>query len=162
DTHVYMPGRGKFQNDVEYDVEKVKEKLGVFPDRVIDLKGLMGDSSDNIPGVKGIGPKTANALLEAFDSIEGVYKALESEVDNSVFTKSVKNKLITDKENAILSKHLATILIDVDIDFILEDCKVSSYNKEIITNLFEELNFRSLVKLLPQDAFESSIQEALF
>ncbi|PJC42904.1 MAG: DNA polymerase I, partial [Candidatus Pacebacteria bacterium CG_4_9_14_0_2_um_filter_36_8] len=162
DTHVYMPGRGKFQTDKEYDIQAVKEKMGVAPDQVPDLKGLMGDSSDNIPGVKGIGPKTAAALIQSFKTVAGVYQALEADQESPIFTPSVKKKLITDKESALVSKELATIITDAPIKFVLEDCRVSSYNKQTIADLFTELNFKSLISLLPQDAFETSVQEALF
>ena len=73
DTHVYLPGRGKNHQDVEYDEQGVKEKIGVRPDQVPDMKGLMGDSSDNIPGIKGVGPKTATALIGRFNSLEKIY-----------------------------------------------------------------------------------------
>jgi DNA polymerase I len=162
DTHVYMPGRGRFQQDKEYDIEAVKEKMGVTPEQVPDLKGLMGDSSDNIPGVKGIGPKTAGALIQNFGSIEGVYEALEKDDPNPVFTPSVKKKLTKDKEIALVSKDLATIVVDAPIDFVLKDCTVSSYSKQEVTDLFLELGFNSLIKSLPQDSFEADIQEALF
>jgi len=162
DTHVYLPGRGKFQTDKEYDIEGVKEKVGVTPTQVPDLKGLMGDSSDNIPGVKGIGPKTASGLIQAFGSVEQVYAALEAGQDNKLFTPSVKSKLLADKASALASKSLATIITDAPIDFVLDDCLVNSYDKEKISNLFLDLDFKSLISLLPPDEFESSVQEALF
>jgi len=86
DTRVYLPGRGKFQTDKEYDELGVKEKVGVEPKQVPDLKGLMGDASDNIPGVKGIGPKTASGLIQTFGSVEQVYEALEAHQENKLFT----------------------------------------------------------------------------
>lgn len=162
DTHVYLPGRGRFSRDKEYGAEDVKEKMGVTPEQITDLKGLMGDSSDNIPGVKGIGPKTAGALIKEFDSVEGVYKALESGIESKTFTPSVRKKLETDKENAFASKSLATIITDAPIKFVLDDCIVSAYNKEEISELFLSLDFKSLIKLLPRDEFEETVQEALF
>lgn len=162
DTHVYLPGRGKGKQDTEYDAAGVKEKYGVKPNRVVDLKGLMGDSSDNIPGVKGIGPKTAMALLSRFDSLAGVYVALDNQVEDPVFTKTVVAKLTKDRENALVSKELATIMRDAPIQFQLEDCTVTEYDKQRVVSLFEELRFKSLLQLLPQDAFESTVQEALF
>lgn len=162
DTHVYLPGRGKGKQDTEYDSAGVKEKYGVKPEQVTDLKGLMGDSSDNIPGVKGIGPKTAQALIERFGSVAGVYKALDKQVEDKVFTPSVVSKLTEHRENALLSKELATIMKDAPISFNLEECKVERYDKEKIVKLFTELDFKSLIQLLPQDEFEASVQEALF
>ncbi|MFZ5438184.1 MAG: 5'-3' exonuclease [Patescibacteria group bacterium] len=162
DTHVYLPARGKFQQDKEYDIQAVTEKLGVMPAQVPDLKGLMGDSSDNIPGVKGIGPKTASALIQRFGTVEGVYQALETGVEDPVFTPLVKKKLLADKSNAFASKSLATIVTAAPIEFALNDCLVNSYDKEKVAQLFIDLDFKSLIRILPQDTFETSVQEALF
>lgn len=162
DTHVYLPGRGKGKEDTQYDAAGVKIKLGVRPDQVPDLKGLMGDSSDNIPGVRGIGPKTATALIARFGSLEGVYDALEKEVEDPVFTASVKEKLKKDHAAALASKQLATIMKDAPIKFNLKNCGVTRYDKEKIVALFTELDFKSLINLLPHDEFETSVQEALF
>ncbi|MFH2118678.1 MAG: 5'-3' exonuclease H3TH domain-containing protein [Candidatus Paceibacterota bacterium] len=162
DTHVYLPGRGKGQEDTEYDEKLVKGKIGVRPDQVIELKGLMGDSSDNIPGVKGVGPKTAVALIEKFSSVDGVYEALDKQLDDPVFTPSLIKKLTTDRENAFLSRELATIVKNSPIKFRLEDCAVTQYNKEKVVSVFQDLNFKSLISLLPKDEFETTVQEALF
>ncbi|HEX9817385.1 MAG TPA: 5'-3' exonuclease H3TH domain-containing protein, partial [Patescibacteria group bacterium] len=82
DTHVYLPSRGKSNGDTEYDQAGVVTKLGVRPDQVPDLKGLMGDSSDNIPGVKGIGPKTATALINRFETLDQVYQAVDQKTSD--------------------------------------------------------------------------------
>jgi DNA polymerase-1 len=162
DTQVYLPGRGKSNGDKQYDAAGVEEKIGVKPEQVVDLKGLMGDSSDNIPGVKGIGPKTAKLLIDRFGSLQGVYEALDSGVEDPVLTDSVVDKLKTDRENALISKELATIMKDAPVSFQLDDCLVEAYDKQKANSLFQELNFKSLMKLLPNDAFEVSVQEALF
>lgn len=162
DTHVYLPGRGKGSEDTQYDEVGVKGKIGVGPDKVTDLKGLMGDSSDNIPGVAGIGPKTATALITRFGSLEGVYSAVKKGVKDPVLTDRLVEKLKADRDNAFASKELATIIRDAPIKFNLEDCGVTRYNKEKIVAMFTELDFRSLIKLLPRDEFETSVQEALF
>jgi len=90
------------------------------PYQVIELKGLMGDASDNIPGVRGIGPKTATALIEQFDTIEELYKNL----DNPNITTRIKNRLIEEKDSAFLSKELATIKCDCDLDYKFDDLKL--------------------------------------
>src|SRR5690606_32096421 len=89
DTHVYLPGRGKGNGDTEYDAQGVKQKMGVGPEKITDLKGLMGDSSDNIPGVRGIGPKTAVALITRFGTLEELYDALEKGVDDPILRPAV-------------------------------------------------------------------------
>lgn len=170
DTRVYIPARGRYGKDIVYNRDRVIKKMGVAPEFVPDLKGLMGDSSDNIPGVKGVGPKTALKLLTTFDTIEGVYSFLETHQDaeilkdskNHGITPSVLIKLRKDKEQALLSKQLATISLDVPIKLKLENCRVRSYDKNKVLELFEEFEFNSLVGLLPQDSFEEALQDALF
>lgn len=161
-TQVYLPARMKMHKDIQYDEKAVLAKMGVTPRQITDLKGLMGDASDNIPGVRGVGPKTASGLIQAFHTIEGVYQALEAGEKHPLFTKSVVQKLTDGKDSAFASKQLATIMKDAPIEFDLENCRVSSYDKEGLTAIFQELNFQSLLKALPQDAFEASVQEALF
>lgn len=184
-THVWLPGRGKYQQDKEYDAQAVKEKIGVHPDQVPDLKALMGDSSDNIPGVKGIGPKTASQLIQQFGNIEALYQTIDN-TDASVDQEKIPStkisskkttpkkvqaaalkpallaKLIQFKEDAFLSKKLAVIENQVPINFDLEACRVSSYDKEKAIKIFKELDFRSLISLLPEDEFERQVQETLF
>lgn len=162
DTHVLLPGRGKDKEALEYDAVLVEGKIGVKPAQVPDLKGLMGDSSDNIPGVKGIGPKTAAALIARFGSLEKVYEAVDSKTEDPILTPAVVGKLMLDRPNALLSKELATIMKAAPIQFNLDDCAVTYYDKEKVVKVFQELNFKSLLSLLPKDAFETSVQEALF
>lgn len=167
-THVWMPARGKFGVDTEYDPESVQKKMGVTPAQIVDLKALMGDTSDNIPGVKGIGPKTAVQLIQEFKNIEGVYATVEKiaatgEKPKSGFIKgNLFERLRADKENAFLSKKLATIDRHAPIEFQLEPCLVSDYDKEKIAELFIQLEFKSLIGLLPKDTFELGVQSALF
>lgn len=170
-THVFTPKTGRFSKEREYDEAEVVKKLGVTAQQVPDLKALMGDPSDNIPGVKGVGVKTATKLIQEFGSVDGVYSEVEKQQKNLQETKkstheiikgSVLKKLITDKEMAYLSKELTTILRNAPIDFNFEDCITRDYNKHKVTELLEELNFNSLMRMLPKDDFEESIQEALF
>ncbi len=95
-----------------YDWQKVYEKMGVYPNQVIDFKALSGDTSDNIPGIRGIGPKTACNLLEKYENLENIYKNIDE-----ITQKSLKEKLVNGKEEAYLSQYLATIDRNVDIDF---------------------------------------------
>lgn len=159
-VHVFIPGRGKFSTDKEYDAHGVMQKLAVRPEQVVDLKALMGDSSDNIPGVKGIGPKSAAALIASFGSLAGVYHAVDA--GDPGIKGATLQKLIDGKESAYLSQQLATIVQDAPIEFDLQKCKVSEYDKNTVATLFESLNFNSLVQLLPKDEFEQGVQNALF
>lgn len=162
-THVWLPARNKDQVATEYDEAGVTAKMGVPPNQIIELKALMGDASDNIPGVKGIGPKTAASLILEFGSVEAVYTALETDAPAAKkLSAGVIKKLMQDKANALMSKQLATIERDVPVDFSLAACKVSQYDKGVATALFQEWGFKSLIAVLPADEFETSVQEALF
>jgi len=170
-THVWIPGRssngraGRASESVDYDPAEVQKKLGITPDQLVDLKALMGDASDNIPGIKGIGQKSALALIQAFGSLEGVYVAvrgLAATEKHPLLKGALLTKLQTGEESARLSQELALIDRSAPISFALEPCRVSSYDKEAVSRLFEELEFRSLIRLLPKDAFELGVQNALF
>ena len=124
-----------------YTKELFEEEYGFEPKKLIDLKALMGDSSDNIPGVKGIGEKTAKALLQKFGSLDGVYENLE---DASIKPK-MREKLVADKENAYLSYELATIVPEAPIDFMPVDAIVQPYNKPALYELFQKLEFVKLI-----------------
>lgn len=163
DTHIWMPARGKQKGDLEYDATLVEKKLGIKPSQVIDLKALMGDNSDNIPGVRGVGPKTAIALIQEFETIERIYDFLEKNPEgNKLIKGALLSKLIDGKQSAFLSKELATIECEAPIDFDLENCRVTAYDKNKVIEIFKTLNFKSLISALPKDAFETSVQEALF
>lgn len=162
-THVFIPGRGKFSKDREYDEAGVVQRLGVTPAQVPDLKALMGDPSDNIPGVKGIGEKTATKLIQEFKTLENVYTVIETQsADEPVITGAILKKLVADKDMAFLSKKLATILHDAPVDFELEKCVTKNYDKDRVSELFEKYSFNSLKGLLPKDEFEEAVQDALF
>lgn len=169
-TQVFMPARGKLGKDIVYTPDKVQEKMGVLPTQVPDLKGLMGDSSDNIPGVKGIGPKTASKLIAHFGTIEELYQQIAAtpaeellaKAASAGLSKSVLAKLQADHDNAVMSKELATINRTAPVALDLSACTVRQYDKDSVIALFEELGFRSLVGLLPDDSFEHDLQAALF
>jgi DNA polymerase-1 len=116
----------------------VKENLGVIPSKVVDLKALMGDASDNYPGVAGIGPKSAVSLLEKYQSLENIYKHLTE------IKPTIREKLIKDKENAYLSQKLATLIYDVPVNFNLESSLYGKDKIEGLSALFKQYNFKSL------------------
>ena len=124
-----------------YDEEKFKEEYGFEPRKLIDLKSLMGDSSDNIPGVAGVGPKTATELLVKFGSLDGVYENL---ADPSIRPK-LREKLETSRENAYLSYDLATIRTNAPIDFEPKDAIIQPYNRPALYDLFVRLEFVRLI-----------------
>ena len=129
------------QNDsIMMDRDEFFKTYQVEPIRMVDLKALMGDSSDNIPGVKGIGEKTAIQLLSKYESLDGVYEHLDE------ISPKTREKLETDKENAYKSFDLATIYRDVPIDFLLEDCKYNGFKPEEFQKELEELEFYSLLR----------------
>ena len=128
-------------NATLYTEEKFREKYGFEPKKLIDLKALMGDSSDNIPGVKGIGEKTAMTLIQKFGSLDGVYENL----DDPVIKPKQREKLIADKENAYFSYELATIIPEAPIDFEPKDAVIQPYNRLELYKLFQRLEFVKLI-----------------
>ncbi len=143
-TEVYTPKKG-VKDMFVYDQKAVKERFDLKPKQIIDLKGLQGDSSDNIPGVPSIGAKTAVELLKQFGSLEKLYKDLEV----SDLNPKLKARLLEYKDLAFLSYNLATIKKDVPIDFNLKKCEWGGYNEKQVIKLLEELGFKSLIKRLP-------------
>lgn len=135
-THVLLMKKGL--SDMELmDVKAFQEKYELNPIQIIDMKGLMGDTSDNIPGVAGVGEKTAIRLLKQYPSVEEVYENVES------VKGKLKEKLIKDKDNAFLSKHLATIYRDMELPFTLEDCHYSGMSEEV-NDFYLKYEMRSL------------------
>ena len=127
-------------------IQGVREKFGCEPEKVIEMLGLMGDSSDNIPGVRGVGEKTAMKLIGEFGSIEAVYENLEN-----ISGKILKAKLAADHENAILSRKLGTINCHVPIPVNLEDVHLGNtdlYDNPEFYALLEELEFNTLLNRL--------------
>ncbi|WP_195336210.1 DNA polymerase I [Paraclostridium bifermentans] len=135
----------------EYDFNKVEEKYGMTPTQFIDLKGLMGDKSDNIPGVPGIGEVTGIKLIKEFGSIENIIENIDS------VKGSPRKKIEENKELAIMSKRLATIIRDVPIDFDLEKLEFGNYDKSKLIEVFNELDFNSLIARLDSNAEELKV-----
>ena len=129
---------GKTEED-DYDKEKIKETYGVEPKQLIQVKGLMGDTSDNIPGVPGVGEKTALKLIQEYGSINKLYEALES--GNSTVKGALKEKLTNNKELAYMSETLGRILLDAPLDVTIEELKVQPWDNEKVTKKFKELRF---------------------
>ena len=127
-----------------FGIEEVKEKYGVTPIELIDVKGLMGDSSDNIPGVPGVGEKTALKLIKEYKNIEEVYENIEN-----ISGKALKKNLTENKDLAFLSKKLGTIFTEVPLDRELEEYVVKEPNVEKTMEIFQRLEFNSFLKELP-------------
>lgn len=139
-VQVIMP-KGSFRNLEQFTEEKVYASMGVTPEHVPDLKGLMGDSSDNIPGVKGIGPKTATELLNKYKTIEEIYDHLgDVQQDN----KRVAQLLVDGHESAVMSKELATIAIDAPVTFSPEAAETKTFNPTEVSAIFSRLQFKTL------------------
>lgn len=128
---------------IRYNEESFKKDYGIDPIKIIDLKSLMGDSSDNIPGVKGIGEKTALKLLQEYGSLDDIYENIEK------IKGKTQEKLLVDKENAYLSYELATIYKEVPIDVDFESFKYNGPNINYLKEIYEELEFYSMLKNMP-------------
>ena len=133
---------GKTETDL-YNKEKIIEKYGIEPQQLIDVKGLQGDTSDNIPGVPGVVEKTALSLIQRYGSIENLYKKIENGEDD--LKGKQREKIVNNKELAFMSKTLGTINLQVPISDTLEDFKVEEWNKEKVLEIFKELNFKRYI-----------------
>jgi len=158
---VNLPGRS-MSDARDYYPADVEKKLGVRPDQVVDMKALMGDSSDNIPGVYGIGIKTAQKLLNQYDTLDEIYAHLDE------VPKRFQTKLATDKEAAYLSQNLARIRTNLPIRVNLEHAKADQFDSTAVAALFRELEFHSLLNRLskltrtPEESVAASGQMSLF
>ena len=139
---VFMPGRGQRPAKM-FNRKRFLKKYGFEPRQLIDYKALCGDPSDNIPGVKGVGPKTTTKLIIKFGGIKQIYENI-GKIESKVV-----DKLTNQKDQAFLSLELAEIVTNVPIKLDLKKCRLLDYDKEKIIRLFEELEFRSLIGRLP-------------
>lgn len=140
----------------EYDYDSVLERYEMTPTQFIDLKGLMGDKSDNIPGVPGVGEKTGIKLLKQYSTIENLIEHTDE------LKGSIKTKIEENKDLALMSKELATIITNVPIEVKLEDLEYGDYNKDDVVEKFKEFGFTSLItKLLDIEGGETTIKEEI-
>lgn len=160
---LYMPIHGLSESKL-YQKEDVYDRLGVNPKQVIDLKALMGDNSDNYPGVAGIGPVVASNLLAEYQNLDNIYKNIDK------LKPLIAGKLLKDKENAYMSQKLATIITNIPIKLKLKNLKITQKNISALSDLFIKYNFKSLFsrlnKISPQKQIKKievqSNQESLF
>ncbi|MGA3245903.1 MAG: DNA polymerase I [Bacteroidota bacterium] len=153
-TKMYKPGRQG--TDVEIvDIEAVKQKFGVPPEKVIEVLGLIGDTSDNVPGVPGVGEKTAIPLIQQYGTIENLYKNLAK-----IEQKGLRQKLDTNKELAFLSKKLVTIDTEVPLKVDFHSLKAADPDFPRLKALFAELDFRSLLQAVPKSSAPKSVPPA--
>jgi len=139
---VNLPGRRSLSEAKDYLVPDVEEYFGVWPNQIVDYKALVGDSSDNIPGVRGVGKKTAVSLLTTYETLDGIYAHLDE------LKPGVRAKLETGKENAYLSQKLALIVTDLDMPLDLEMARPDQFDPQVLRAFFREMEFRSLIRRL--------------
>lgn len=138
----------------EYTPEHIMEKYGLTPGQIVDMKGLMGDSSDNIPGVPGVGEKTAIKLLKEFSTLENLLNSIDQVSGNKL-----KEKLEEFKAQAVMSKELATIMREVPVEIKIDDIQYGGFEKRKVAVIFKELGFNSLLDKLGEDGEEVSDAE---
>ena len=149
---------GKTETEL-FDREKIKEVYGLEPKQLIEVKGLQGDASDNIPGVPGIGEKTALKLIQDYESIDNIYQKLEN--GEEIAKGKLKENLVNNKDLAMLSRTLGTIDIDAPIEKDMEAFRVKDWDNNKVLDLFKELRFRKFIERfnLEEKAMESSNEE---
>ncbi|MBI4994515.1 hypothetical protein HZC21_02620 [Candidatus Peregrinibacteria bacterium] len=140
---ILYPSKGFKEADI-LRTEDIRAKYGFSPEQIPDYKGLAGDSSDNIPGVFGIGNKGATELIQKYKNLENIYKHLDE------IKGSLHQKLVEGKTSALMSKWLATLDSNTPVDFDLALCRVKNFNAEAVRKLFEKLGFKSLQKRLDE------------
>ncbi len=138
-----MTTRQGFQNTVVYDEAMIAARFGLRPDQIVDYKALRGDATDNIPGVRGVGEKTAAKLIAEHGTLEGVYR------DLSRYTPKLREGLAANKDQVFRSRELARIVTDLPVTLDLERTRRAAYDRAAVLDLFRELEFRSLVPRLP-------------
>ena len=139
---VYAPRKG-FSDIITFDADTVRKLKGLSPNQIVDFKGLRGDPSDNIPGVPGVGEKTALKLLQEFDTIENVYSNLDK------IPERYRKLLEKHKALAIQSRRLATVITDMPIKLDLQKAELHEYDQQEVLDIFHKLGFESLIKKLP-------------
>ncbi len=143
-VHILYTKGGPNPETVRYGPNELQERYHLTPDQFVDLKALTGDTSDNIPGVTGVGEKTAIKFLTQYDSVDNLYTHLDE-----VSGPKTRQNLIDAKKQVEVNRHLMTIVTDLDIAYDAKSCRVRDYDPSAVTKLFNELEFRSLLKELP-------------
>lgn len=156
-TTILIPSKGEL---LRYNKQEVFEKMEVYPSQIVDYKALCGDTSDNIPGIKGIGPKSAAQLLAQYNTLDEIYDNIEK-----ITKKALKEKLIQGKEEAYLSQFLAKIVDDIDIDFDFEKACLNVPNKDNVLKFLQKMQFYTFIKridniLLPFKGENSCISDS--
>ncbi len=144
-TNVYTMKRG-ISDTMIYDITAVKERYGLEPRQLIEMKAIMGDTSDNIPGVKGIGEKGAQNLIQEYKSLDGVYK----HIDDGKIKERLRQLLLDQKEQALQSRMLVTIITDVPVNIDLAQAAIHEFDRQQVYNIFRKLEFHSLIDKIPQ------------
>ena len=152
--NVALTKKGVGELDI-YTSENFKEKMGFNPNQVTEYKGICGDTSDNLPGVKGVGDKTAIKLLEKFNNIEGIYDNLDK------LTPKVKELFLTYKDDAFKSRYLATIIRNHHLDLKMDDLKIKDYDKKALIKFYSDLEFTSFLRKIKEDAKDYEEQSEL-
>jgi len=166
-VRVLTPAKGA-NPPVLYGPDEVWNKYGVHPEQIVDYKALIGDSSDNIPGVAGIGPVTASKLLTEFGTLKAIYEALNSQITNSLPAQAgqilkLKDRLEKGKESAFMSQDLSRIVIDMKLDVTLDEMEYPSTSSgQALRVKLEELGFKSLIKRFFPEEKDKKTQMGLF
>ena len=150
-----MTTRSGVENTVMYDVAKIDERFGLRPDQMVDYKSLKGDPTDNIPGVPGVGEKTAAKLIRDFGDLDSLFARLDE-----VIPEKLRDKLREHREQIEMGRHLSRIVTDLPIEFDLEAARLSDYDRDTVVRLFREYEFRTLIERLPPMKGETAQQRS--
>ncbi len=150
-----MTTRSGVENTVIYDVDRIDERFGLRPDQMIDYKALKGDPTDNIPGVPGVGEKTAAKLIREFGTLDALFEGLDD-----VIPDKLRDKLREHRDQVFMGRELSTIVRDLPIEIDLEAARLGDYDRDTVVRLFREYEFRTLIERLPPIAGESATERA--
>ncbi len=139
DIDVYLTKKGVTELE-EYNIQNFKEKMGFSVDQMVDYKALIGDKSDNLEGIPGVGPKSAISLLEKYQTIEGIYNHIDE------LTPKMKENFEAYRDTCFNTRFLAKIFQDIDFDFVIDDCTIKKYDSLKLRSFFEKLEFNSFIK----------------
>ena len=145
-----MTTRSGVENTIMYDVARIDERFGLRPDQMIDYKALKGDPTDNIPGVPGVGEKTAAKLIREFGDLDSLLARLDD-----VTPEKLRDKLRDHREQILMGRELSTIVRDLPVEIDLEAARLADYDRDTVVRLFREYEFRTLIERLPPMSGES-------